>query len=64
MCKVTVTSQLGQADIDLHPQADFIGCLIAAAIATMPQFLDALMKCLAAPGGSDDYKPGHRTRCN
>jgi len=46
------------------PEADarFIDCLLAAVLAALPVFLEALMKCIAG-GGASDYCPGDRDRC-
>ena len=47
-------------------QADFISCLLAAAVAAAPVFLQALMNCLSGGNegtGNDAYTPGDRTRC-
>lgn len=44
------------------PQADFIGCLIPALLASVPTFLDAFLSCMA--GGSSGYDPGDRNRCS
>jgi len=49
-----------------QPQADFIGCLMTAAITAMPVFLQALMTCLGGGNGSgadDKFAPGDRERC-
>ena len=45
-----------------QPQADFIGCLIPALLASVPTFLSAFMKCMS--GGGMGYEPGDRDRCS
>jgi len=62
MCTVKIQAGPGMT----RAQADFIGCLMTAAITAMPVFLQALMGCLSAtppPGDDDAYTAGDRTRC-
>lgn len=62
MCCVKITAGPGMT----QAQADFIGCLMTAAITAMPVFLSALMKCLSGGNGTSDdhqYAPGERERC-
>jgi len=63
MCKCNLTPGPGMT----RAQADFIGCLMTAAITAMPVFLQALMSCLSGGGGGskdDKYQPGDRPRCD
>lgn len=62
MCKCSIVPGPGLT----QPQADFMGCLITAALAAAPVFFKALMDCLGAggqPGGDDQFEPGDRVRC-
>jgi len=47
-------------------QQDFIGCMMTAALACLPYFLEAFVKCISGGGssGGDTYKPGDRNRCD
>lgn len=42
--------------------ATFMECLIPALLASLPYFLEALVKCLSGGGGSGTYNPGNRNR--
>lgn len=46
------------------PTADFVGCLLTGAMAALPAFLQAFMTCLGGGGGgTGQYNPGQRKRC-
>jgi len=47
-------------------QADFVGCLLTAAMTALPVFLQAFMGCITnsnPPDPEEPYKPGTRERC-
>ena len=71
MCEKKATVRLvnacaTNAGIGLHPQAaDFVGCLLVAAMAVLPEFIMAMTTCLTSTDNppSADYDPGDRNRC-
>ena len=46
-------------------QADFMACLMTAVIEVLPEFLSAMLKCMAgqADPPATGYDPGNRPRC-
>lgn len=63
MPRLTFTSKHLNAETEFHASADFISCLMTAAIAALPQFLEAFMGCLAGATPGPGYQPGDRVRC-
>jgi len=59
MARLKAASQLSQ------PQADFMSCMLAAVLASLPTFLAAFMECLGSDGNGNPgtYEPGQRPRC-
>ena len=59
MGKLKAASRLTQ------PQADFMSCMLAAVLASLPTFLAAFMECLGSAGNGNpgSYEPGQRPRC-
>lgn len=63
-----LTIHIGRGDTGDAPTtqefADVPTCLLVAARAALPVFLDSLVKCLtSAADTADRYNPGTRTRC-
>ncbi len=63
MVNVTFQSKNVGIKLDVNASQAFITCLMAAAVAAVPAFLEGLMKCLATGGPSTGYDPGDRDRC-
>ena len=53
-----------EADVTWNAHPKVIECIMAAALAAVPVFLEALMKCLSGttPPGNG-FNPGDRPRC-
>jgi len=64
MCVVKIHSPTMNAELDIKPQQDFFSCLMSAAIAALPAFLEAFMACLGGGSTPGTYKPGDRRRCS
>lgn len=64
MCRCQITSTAVNLDIEIHPSADFITCLLPALFAALPVFLDSFMSCLTTGGQPGTFNPGTRQRCN
>lgn len=64
MSRVEIDSTHFNAQVHLEPSQQFFDCLFPAVIAALPAFLEALMKCLAAPPSEGGHNPGDRIRCN
>jgi hypothetical protein len=63
MCRITLETTLGKAEVEWTPRADFITCLIPALLAAVPAFLQSFMSCIAGGGSNTTYQPGDRVRC-
>jgi hypothetical protein len=63
MCRCQIEGKNFNLELNVTPQADFLGCLLGAVIAALPAFLEAFMTCLAGGGATGGYKPGDRERC-
>lgn len=60
--KITLHDGERAIEVDVEPQQEIMGCLLAGLIAALPGFIQAFMQCMAgAP--SSAYNPGNRKRC-
>lgn len=62
--KAALTSHL--RGMTAEQQADFMSCLMTAAVAVLPAFLAAMLKCMAGQAAppTTGFDPGDRTRCD
>jgi len=63
MTKITIGTRNTDIVLDVKINQDLFTCLIPAALAALPVFLDAFFKCIGGDGSADQFKPGNRPRC-